>query len=119
MKPSTSALVLAAFLLGPSIASAHHGWNSYDDTPQKLTGKIESVKFANPHVMIEFAPSDQAKERKSIYLAPVSRMVDRGLPQDKVKAGMTVQIEAYPSKSKKDEMRAERITVDGKTVELR
>lgn len=110
---------MAAYFLGASSASAHHGWNSYTETAQKLSGKIESVNYANPHVMIQFVPSENPQETRSIYLAPVSRMVARGLSQDKVKAGMTVAIEAYPSKTKKNEMRAERIIVDGKAVELR
>jgi hypothetical protein len=46
-------------------------------------------------------------------------MDSRGLSKDMLKVGATVTIEGYPNKSKPEEMRAERITVAGKTVELR
>ena len=52
-------------------------------------------------------------------LAPVSRMQARGAPAELVAVGKTVSAYGYPSTVERDEMRAERITVDGKTVELR
>ena len=55
----------------------------------------------------------------NVVLAPPSRMENRGLPRDALKPGNTVTVVGYPNRSKPDEMRAERITVDGKTVELR
>jgi hypothetical protein len=36
-----------------------------------------------------------------------------------LKAGTTATVVGYPHREKADEMRAERITIDGKTVELR
>ncbi|MCY1250440.1 hypothetical protein D9M72_640850 [compost metagenome] len=52
-------------------------------------------------------------------LAPVSRMEARGATADKVAVGREVTLVGYASKEKADELRAERITVGGKTVELR
>ena len=52
-------------------------------------------------------------------LAPPSRMEARGLSQSMLKLGATATVVGYPHRSKPDEMRAERITIDGKTVELR
>jgi hypothetical protein len=46
-------------------------------------------------------------------------MQARGLTQEMLKPGTTVAVEGYPSTQKQHEMRAERITVSGKTVELR
>jgi hypothetical protein len=46
-------------------------------------------------------------------------MESRGLPNDALAAGKKVTIEAYPRTDGTPEMRAERITVDGKTIELR
>jgi hypothetical protein len=43
----------------------------------------------------------------------------RGLAQDMLKPGTTATLEGYPNRSKPEEMRAERITVGGKTIELR
>ena len=52
-------------------------------------------------------------------LAPPSRMENRGLPKDLLKPGSQVTLEGYANRGKPEEMRAERITVGGKTVELR
>jgi len=52
-------------------------------------------------------------------LAPPFRMESRGLKPDAIKVGAKATVVGYPSRSKGEEMRAERITIDGKTVELR
>jgi len=52
-------------------------------------------------------------------LAPPSRMTARGLPPADLKPGGTVTVVGYPNRSKPEEMRAERIIVGNKTVELR
>ena len=52
-------------------------------------------------------------------LAPPSRMRSRGLPPEALKPGRQVTVVGYANRSKPEEMRAERITADGKTVELR
>ena len=46
-------------------------------------------------------------------------MQARGLSQDMLKPGTPVVVVGYPSTVNKHEMRAERITVAGKAVELR
>jgi hypothetical protein len=46
-------------------------------------------------------------------------MLSRGAEAAMVAVGKTVSAYGYPSTVEKDEMRAERITVDGKTVEMR
>ena len=46
----------ALFALTFGIASAHHGWSSFDETqPIYLEGTVKSVKWQNPHaeVMLE------------------------------------------------------------------
>jgi hypothetical protein len=46
-------------------------------------------------------------------------MQSRGATAEMVAVGKTVKAEGYASRVEADEMRAERITVDGKTVEMR
>ena len=46
-------------------------------------------------------------------------MSNRGAAAAVVAVGKTVSAYGYPSTAQKDEMRAERITVDGKTYEMR
>ena len=55
----------------------------------------------------------------TVTLAPTSRMVNRGALASMLNVGKNVSAYGYPSTVQPDEMRAERITVNGKTVELR
>lgn len=105
----------AALLAGP--AAAHHGWSSYDDSKtMTLTGKLTEVKYENPHATVRIEANGK---RWLAVLAPISRMQARGATADKVAVGREVTIVGYPSKEHGDEMRAERIVLDGQTVELR
>jgi hypothetical protein len=111
--------MLAAALLAATAAAvlAHHGWGSYDAAkPITVTGPIETLKYENPHALITVKAADKVW---TVTLAPVSRMRSRGAPPELVAVGKTVSAYGYPSTVEKDEMRAERITVDGKTVEMR
>jgi hypothetical protein len=41
-------------------ANAHHGWSEYKDKQTlNLTGKIRSVRYDNPHTVIELETSDK------------------------------------------------------------
>jgi hypothetical protein len=108
-------LLLMAIL--PAAVFAHHGWGSYDAAkPLTVTGPIETTKYENPHATITVKAADKTW---TVTLAPVSRMQSRGATPEFVAVGKTVTAYGYPSTVEKDEMRAERITVDGKTVEMR
>jgi hypothetical protein len=112
-------LTLSLLLMAGSAATvlAHHGWGSYDASkPITVTGPIETSKYENPHATITVKAADKVW---TVTLAPVSRMQSRGAPPELVVVGKTVAAYGYPSTVEKDEIRAERITVDGKTVEMR
>jgi hypothetical protein len=98
-------------------AFAHHGWGSYDAAkPVTVTGPIVTSKFENPHATITVRGGDKVW---TVTLAPTSRMSSRGATEKVIAVGQTVSAYGYPSTVEKEEMRAERITVDGKTYELR
>jgi len=98
-------------------AIAHHGWGSYDAAkPVTIVGPILTSKFENPHATITVRGSDKVW---TVTLAPTSRMVSRGATEKVVAVGQNISAYGYPSTVEKDEMRAERITVDGKTFEMR
>ena len=59
-------------------------------------------------------PSARAGLIKAGYYDPV-----RGLPPTDLKIGNTVTVVGYPNRGRPEEMRAERITIEGKTFELR
>ena len=107
----------AAFALLTSAALAHHGWGNYDASkPVTVTGPIVTSKFENPHATITVGASDKVW---TVTLAPTSRMNNRGATEKVVAVGQNISAYGYPSTVEKDEMRAERITVNGKTYEMR
>lgn len=115
MSKRIALLVVAIALAGP--AAAHHGWGSYDAAhPVTVTGPITESKFESPHATIAIRGGDKAW---TVILAPPFRMSNRGASAEIVAVGKTVTAFGYPSTVEKNEMRAERITVDGKTYELR
>ncbi|HEY5756802.1 MAG TPA: DUF6152 family protein [Steroidobacter sp.] len=97
-------------------ALAHHGWSGYKDDIQKLSGTIEQASYTNPHGSIQLKTAEKTWE---VVLAPPSRMTSRGLTEEMLKVGTPATVEGYQSTSDEKEMRAERISVAGKTVELR
>jgi hypothetical protein len=110
-------VALSAALTAVTAAYAHHGWSEYDSNKGfKLTGKVMESGYEHPHGYVRL----QAEGKTWIaVLAPPFRMENRGLAKTAIAPGATVTVEGYPHRSKADEMRAERITADGKTVELR
>jgi hypothetical protein len=108
---------VAAVVACGGTALAHHGWGSYDVAGKfTITAPVETLEWANPHVHLMVKHDGATWEAT---LAPIFRMQARGLSADLLKAGTTVAVEGYPSTRHSREMRAERITVDGKTYELR
>lgn len=96
---------------------AHHGWSSYDaDKVITMEVPLQAVRYRNPHAEVEV---DYEGRRREVVLAPISRMQARGLSEEMLQVGKTVRIVGYPKSDGSPELRAERITVDGKTVELR
>ena len=109
--------VVAGVALATGAAVAHHGWGSYDAAkPVTVTGPILTSKYENPHATLTVKGRDK---EWTVTLAPTSRMGSRGAAAAVVAVGKTVSAYGYPSTVEKDEMRAERITIDGKTYEMR
>jgi hypothetical protein len=108
---------LAAALAAPLAVMAHHGWSEYDSAKVlKLTGKIAESGYEHPHGHVRLEAGGKTWE---VVLAPPSRMERRGLEKGALKPGVTVTVEGYANRGRPIEMRAERIMVNGKTVELR
>lgn len=117
MQQVRSRLAAALFVLVPTGLLAHHGWGSYDASKTvTVEGPIELSQYENPHALIKVTAQGKTW---NIVLAPTSRMTARGAPAEFIAVGKTVTAVGYASTTAPDEMRAERITVDGKTVELR
>ena len=81
-----------------------------------LTGTIKESGYEHPHGHIRL---DADGKLWTAVLAPPSRMEARGLSTVMLKPGNTASVVGYANRSKPDELRVERITIGGKTVELR
>jgi hypothetical protein len=104
-------------LLAALPAMAHHGWGAYDaDKAMRFDAALVDVRYGNPHAEVTVT---HKKKRWNVVLAPVSRMSARGLPDGALAKGKTITIEGYPRVDGTAELRAERVVVDGKTIELR
>jgi hypothetical protein len=98
-------------------AHAHHGWSEYDSSkPLTLSGTIRESGYEHPHGHLRL---ESPGKTWFVVLAPPSRMERRGLPATDLKPGNKATVVGYPNRNKPEEMRAERITVNDKTVELR
>ena len=107
----------AAILTLPAAAMAHHGWSSYDEKKViKHKAALIDVKWGNPHGTAKVRYKSATWD---VILAPVARMEARGLSQKMVGPKKQIVLEGYPRRDGSHEMRIERITAGGKTVELR
>ena len=114
LKNCSFALLL---FLGTAFAPLHHGWAEYDQTKVlDYTGIIVGAKYENPHALATVKDKDKTWV---VYLAPTSRMQERGVTAAMLKKGSSLRVVGYPHKTVKNEMRAERIFIDGQKYELR
>ena len=110
-------LLAAGLIFSTGTVLAHHGWSEYQaDKPLDLSGTIEQAGYEQPHGFVRLKTADKTW---LVVLAPPSRMESRGLARDKLVPGQRVSVHGYPHRSKADELRAETITIEGKTTELR
>jgi hypothetical protein len=101
----------------PIAAHGHHGWSSYDaDKVLKITAPLADLSWSNPHATAKVAYQGRTWD---VILAPVSRMTARGLTEAMIAPGKTITLEGYPRSDGTAEMRIERVTAQGKVVELR
>ena len=109
---------LAIFLIFfTAQAFAHHGWSEYDTgQPLKLAGSIEESGYIHPYGLVKLKTADTTW---TVVLAPPSRMQNRGLSQEMLAPGKRATAYGFPNRNNPGELRAERITIDGKTTELR
>ena len=113
--PVVVALLLLLTVAG--VAVAHHGWSGYDASKElTLSGTIKEAGYEHPHGSVRL---ETPGKTWIVVLAPPSRMENRGLKREMLTAGTTATVVGYPNRTEPDEMRAERITIAGKTTELR
>ena len=113
------ALLTATLTFLTGTVRAHHGWTGYFEKEQTITGTIQEMNYENPHGSVRLQADGANGKTWLVVLAPTGRMTDRGLTRDALKVGTKATVVGYAHRSTPDEMRAERITIAGKTTELR
>ena len=115
VRPVVVAGVLSVAVV--SVAAAHHGWSGYDASKTlTLTGTIKEAGYEHPHGSVRL---ETPGKTWIVVLAPPSRMENRGLKREMLAPGTLATVVGYPNRTEPDELRAERITIAGKTTELR
>jgi Family of unknown function (DUF6152) len=113
--PVVVAVVMSVAVVG--VAAAHHGWSGYDASKTlTLTGTITESGYEHPHGSVRL---ETPGKTWIVVLAPPSRMENRGLKREMLAPGTPATVVGYPNRTEQDELRAERITIAGKTTELR
>jgi hypothetical protein len=92
-------------------------WNAYDSgKPETLSGVIREIRFNGTPPLMRI---EAAGKPLTVVLAPASRMEFRDLTEDMLQPGVAVSIAGYRHKTRRDELRAESITVGKRSFELR
>lgn len=108
---------IAASALVAGAAAAHHGWAGYDQEQLlEIRAPLREVRWTNPHATAKVAFRGATWQ---VVLAPIARMEARGLAEEMIARGQTVTLVGYPRRDGTREIRIERLTVGGRTVELR
>ncbi len=116
MRVSVTAVSVLAAIAIAAPAAAHHGWSTYQSNQQQdVTGTVVDLKWEQPHAIVWI---DRDGERLEIWLSPLARMVSRGLQREDLANGVTVTVDAQPSKSEGGEWKAQAITVGDETFDL-
>ncbi len=111
------AIALAVTAFTVDFTLAHHGWSGYDSSQVlNLSGVIQESGYEHPHAYMKM---EVGPKLWLVVLAPPSRMERRGVSRDMLTVGTTATVVGYPHRSDDGEMRAERVTINGKTAELR
>jgi len=98
--------VLSALLIGVSgSALAHHSAAQFDfGGTVNVTGKVQFVRFANPHGKIILEVTDEARGTRDIEFEGHSRnnMIRQGLVPDMFTVGDTITIAIAPMRDGND-----------------
>lgn len=118
----TVSLAFAGLLTTAGVAGAvvHHGWANYDSNQTlNLAGKVENVRYGNPHVLIDLRTSWPSTRTWEAVLAPPARMRARGIPEDALNSGISARVVGHPHRRVEGEMRAVHLIIGNDTTDLR
>ena len=116
-------LVACGLVCVAGAASAHHGWADYDPKrPVNLVGTVREVRYANPHVTLQLrtpAAGRTPARDWQVVLAPVARMERKGIPEGRLRPGMTVRVIGERHRRIAQEVKIEWIVIGSDTAQIR
>lgn len=109
-----SLLLLAFFVLGSSVAFAHHGTANYDTTKSvTVKGAVTNFQFINPHVIISLDVKDDkgAVANWQGGLTSPNHLMRSGWTKDTLKTGDVITLSGFPAKSGAPEMWIQKVVL--------
>lgn len=115
---STRIYFLAACVAGivtlATVAFAHHGTANYE-TGKTITvkGTVTDFQFVNPHVQIFWDAKDESgtTQKWQGELTSPNRLTRAGWSKNSIKAGDTITISGYPTKSGSNEIWIQKVVL--------
>jgi len=111
---AVSLFLLAFFVIGSSVAFAHHGTANYDTTKSvTVKGAVTNFQFINPHVIISL----DVKDEKGVVqnwqggLTSPNHLMRSGWTKDTLKPGDVITISGFPAKSGAPEMWIQKVVL--------
>ena len=111
MRPYFTSLLLAAL---PVVA--YHSWPARGDGAQRIEGRVETVRYGETRAEVQLT---RAGRHWNVLLAPASGLTDNLLPDGALQIGKRIAVEGHPRIDGLPGLRAERLVVDGRRIELR
>ena len=114
---NTRASILAlcvGILAVAGVAYAHHGTANYNtDKTISVKGTVTEFDFVNPHVQIYWDAKDESGtvQKWSGELTSPNRLSRVGWTKSSIKAGDTITIGGYPTKSGSHEIWIQKVTL--------
>jgi hypothetical protein len=109
-------LALAALLVLPVAAEAHHGWRWTTGENIELTGLISSARLGNPHGQVTV---DVEGEAWTVEVGQPWRNERAGLTDADFAVGREIRVEGEPAEdAARRVLKAERLWFDGRLHEL-
>ena len=107
-------VIVAAVVLFPLPALAHHGWAGNEEKISEVTGAVTAgVSLAGPHATMKIR--DAEGRTWDVTMAPPARTQQAGLKEGVIPLGATVMVHGHRNRDmKKYEIKVTRVTYDGK-----